>query len=321
MRTYSLAPTVDLEAQRLGLQSWEVINLIEASIQRRYMRQGRTVYVRVDPASESEPLHAIEAKEGLSGLVWIPVTDIRPPNPEALQREIEQYVRSKESAKRWWLAQCKILSIETDHYLVEMVGSDESALIGKTAVLPANRTSARNGLLEKGETVWAVIKAKSGAQFDGGEFWHAVQSDYVASRTDSIFLRMLLKKYWHLDVIADISSGAGLVVAPTGTEIGQVIGPNGSHIDKLKQLTGLSRIVVIRSVEGKRPDLRLSGAVRQIVNIDGVRVRPPKKDTEEWRLFVRAKDAKILIGTNGTNLRFIAFASGLRLQHFVREGM
>jgi transcription antitermination factor NusA-like protein len=130
---------------------------------------------------------------------------------------------------------------------------------------------------------------------------------------------MLVKKYWHLDVRADIYSGAGMVIVPEGHEIGPIIGPNGQHRAKLMQITGLARIVVIRSVSSKRQDLRLSAAVRQITGLEGVKVRPPKKDTQEWRLIVRSKEANVLIGSHGINLYFIKSAAGLSITHLIRD--
>lgn len=319
MQPVSLSHIVDLEAQRLGLQSWEVINLIEISIQRRYMRQGRIVHVSVNPESTTEPWEVIEARETLSGLVWMPVHDVRPPNADAFQREVEAYVRGKESNKRWWLAQCKILAVESDHYLVEIVECDEPDLVAKAAVLPANRAGGGSPQLEKEDVVWAVIKRKDTARFDGAEQWQGISADYVASRTDSIFLRMLIKRYWHIEVKADINSHSGIVVAPLDCEIGKIIGPEGQYIKQLKSMTGLKRIVVVRSVDGKRPDLKLTSAIRQIVEIEGVKVRAPARDSDEWRLIVKDKDARTLIGSNGTNLRFIAFATGLKIKHLVRD--
>lgn len=284
------------------------------------MRQGRTVHVSVDPNSNSAPWQVIEARDTLSGLVWVPVLDVRPPNADAFQREVEAYVRSKETNRRWWLAQCRILAVEPNHYLIEIAKcDDDTELLNKMAVLPVNRAGAGADSFEKDDLVWTVVKRKDTARYDGAEEWQNIPADYLASRTDSIFLRMLIKAYWHIDVKADINSNSGIVVAPMGCEIGTIIGPKGQYISQLKTLTGLKRIVVIRSVDDKRPDLKLSSAVRQITEIEGVKVRAPIKDSEEWRLVVKSKDAKTFIGANGTNLRFIAFATGLKFRHFVRD--
>lgn len=319
MQPISLSHLVDLEAQRLGLQAWEVINLIEVSIQRRYLRQGRTVHVSVDPGSATEPWQVIEARDTLSGLVWVPVLDVRPPTADAFQREVEAYVRSKDTNKRWWLAQCRVVAVTPDYYLVEVVKCDDNDLQQKIAVLPLNRAGATAQILEKDAAIWAVVKRKDTARFDGAEDWQDVSADFVASRTDSIFLRMLIKSYWHIDVKADINSNSGVVIAPVSCEIGSIIGPKGQYVSQLKTMTGLKRIVVIRSVDDKRPDLKLSSAIRQITQIEGVKVRAPVRDSDEWRVIVKEKDAKTLIGANGTNLRFIAFATGLKIRHFVRD--
>lgn len=286
------------------------------------MRSGRNVHITIDPNSADSPILALEAREGLSGLIWEPLkpTDVRPPNPDALQRDMEEYVKRKAGERTWSLARCTILSVEDDHFLVDLSEADAAGLNSQTAVLPKNRLASNARDLEKGKAVWAVATQKSRAQIDGSESWHQVNCSYVASRTDSIFLRFLIKKYWHLDVSADITNGAGLVILPTEANLGAVIGPNGRYIEQLKEISGLSRIVVARSVANKRPDLRLSSAIRQIVAIEGVRVRPPARDSEEWRLVVRTAQAPILIGSNGTNLRFISVLSGLKIKYVVRDG-
>lgn len=319
MQTFSLAHAVDVEAQRLGLNQWEVVNIIANSIERSYLREGRYVHVTVDTTSANEPVTGVEAKEAMGGTIWIPLTDIRPPNLAALKRDIEAYVQTKEQQRHWWLAECIVLTVEVDHYLVEVSSSEQQGLVGKAAVLPASRVSRKSAAITKGETVWVVLTTKRKEKVDGAEAWHNVDCDYVASRTDSIFLRMLIKQYWRIDATADIANGAGLVVAPKQYEIGAIIGPNGRHIELLKKLSGLTRIVVARDVENRRTDLRLTSAVRQITGLAGVKVRTPAKDTDTWRLIVSNKDAKILIGANGTNLRFISSLAGVKIQHFIRD--
>jgi hypothetical protein len=75
-------------------------------------------------------------RESLNGAVWVPVDNVRRPQADVLQREIEQYVKAKESTKAWWLSHCTIIAIEQDHYLVEFSrGEDQSSPV-ETAVLP-----------------------------------------------------------------------------------------------------------------------------------------------------------------------------------------
>lgn len=319
-RLISLNQIVELEAQRLGLAKWEVVSILETALEKRYLRQNRIVHIRINPDSNEEPLVGLECHETLSGVVWEQMADIRPPHADVLQREVEEYVKHKSAERNWWLVLSEIIETGDDYYLVEIAEADEPGLIGKHAVLPCNRLTKKSRTLSKGDHVWTALTQKSRARYDGAEAWMLVDTSYVASRTDSIFLKMLIKKYWHVPVECDITNDAGLVMLPQSSNLGSIIGPNGKFVEKLKEISGLNRIVITRSVEGKRPDLRLIHAIKQIVNIDGVQVRPPNANSEEWRLKVSTKDAPILIGAKGTNLRFISVLTGLRIKYFIRDG-
>jgi transcription antitermination factor NusA-like protein len=161
---------------------------------------------------------------------------------------------------------------------------------------------------------------KSRARYDGAAQWTTVDTEFMATRTDSIFLKMLVKKYWHLPVETDISNNAGLIMLPQDKNLGSIIGPKGKYVNDLKEICGLSRIVVVRRSERRRPDMRLISAVKQIVGLDSVQVRPPLAGAEEWRLKVSTREAPVLVGSGGTNLRFISVLTGLRIKLFVRDG-
>jgi transcription antitermination factor NusA-like protein len=64
-----------------------------------------------------------------------------------------------------------------------------------------------------------------------------------------------------------------MVIVPADGPAGNIIGPNGSYIGMLKNMTGLRRITVVRSVANHRPDHRIAAAVRQITGLQFVKIR------------------------------------------------
>ncbi|MFC4159590.1 hypothetical protein [Chitinimonas lacunae] len=289
--------------------SWNTaLKLLQDSVEKLYLQQGRRVRCVFDPDAEPS-LYGLEQRPGGE----VRLNDLLQPRLAWLRHRIEEYLDSEAERAGWPLAVVEVLARHEDHLLLKVLESEQFA-DGETAILPYSHLAAldREQVLQVGANFYALLRPRPLAVV-GKESWHTTQAPWLASRLDALFLKKLFYRMVPMDCRVDIAGGVGLIVIPTGADMGRCIGPKGEYAKTLRLQAGLKRIHFAREVPGRcsSPTHRVRFAISQISGHG--RFRCVDGENGVVRVFVPPANAAEIIGADGVNLRFTHFLSGQQI--------
>lgn len=187
---------------------------------------------------------------------------------------------------------------------------------GEIAVLPHSRlaTSDRRQWC-KGRTGYVVVARAPTEHRDGIDVWHSLNPKWLASRTDSIFLRRLVNHFFSLDPeMTELYSGIGMVVLNERANLGSFVGKGGENVKALEMVSGARQVVVVRKPGMYADRWRLKNAIQQLTPVKRFAIIPPAEGTAVWTIAVHPSVTKLLVGSEGCRLMFISRLAGLQVQ-------
>lgn len=318
----SFSHLADLEATRRGLKRAEFFDCVMRSIEENYRIRGRIVKISIDDTEGSSLVHGLELRPSAE---WVPLRRIDAPPAWLLQETVEQFMADREREQLRVLDRARAVAAFDDHVSVELLGEADAALKGQIAVLPRAHVAPRDAGWEVGGPArFVAVRRHFPEQVDGGEAWRGSAARWFASRTDAALPRLLVRYYFDLDVQATGFNGTCMLIVPTdGDEYAKLVGKQGSHITRLRDILGMERVFVAREPQAIEPFARLTCAVARVTGLkrrDYV-VRVP---ATAGQLAVVMADRKLmprLVGRGGQNLLFIRRLSGVAFMHAERTAV
>lgn len=233
------------------------------------------------------------------------------PTPEQFRALIERHV-AENAINKWYVAR---VTLETESLYGDywMVGIDAEGMPchDQEAVMPTSKMGRTGGKPVVGDILWAVVHPLRAERVPGAEPWTQTGAKWVASRTDSIFLRLLVKKYYDVHCRTEIVGDTGLVLLPPDADRKTYIGRNGATSNQMAELAGLRYIIWAHQID---PDLPIEKRIQKALwSICALRanIKPPAADGEPWTAEVPHAQLAKAVGPRGANAIFVYHAAGV----------
>lgn len=314
-----------------GIPRDEVLQILCSVIETAYLREGKIVQAHARFESDNSVTITAWRYYLLSDHAqnWRLLENVIQPDPADLTAAIDAYLTDSSAWSVDWMD-------------VEAVVDEEFYLLrhhnGKLAVLPyGKRGGAYQGFNSRnpkpgiysyrdpqdfqpaiGDTLLAAFRPIPKKEIhDGVESWRMSGSELLASRVDSIYLRLAAAKFLPastpelqhaLSVLrAEIYAGTGILIVPPNTPTQGLLGVGGSAIKQLRYLTGLRRLSLVYAPPAEYTTRRkVRFALRQV---SGVKARVSKNCVNDngflyWPIQVSQQDMAKAIGDAGCNAVF-----------------
>lgn len=253
---------------------------------------------------------------------WVPLPKVDAPPTWLLQETVEHFLADREKVQSRHLDRARAVKAYDDFVTVELLGETEPSLQGELAVLPRARMAPCDAGWESGAPPrFVVVRRHFPEQVDGGEVWRDSSARWLASRIDSHLPKMLIKHYFELDVDVVVFNGICMAIVPTvGDEYAQLVGKEGSHIKRLRDILGLDRVCVARMPASDEPFARLTSAVAGVTGLKRREfvVKMARTPSELPAVLTDRRLMPRLVGKGGANLLFIRRLSGVAFVHSER---
>jgi hypothetical protein len=312
METSSLAHLADLEAQRRGLGRSEFLECVARSIEESYRLRGRIVNVALDDAAGATALRGVELRAGAE---WVPLPRVHAPPAWLLEQAVERLVGERTSARGWRLERAHAVEARETHVIVELSGAFNDALRGRRAALPRAHAAPRDAGWEVGGPPRLVAVRPADAPTV------AVGTPWLASRTDPALMQLVVRHYFGVDVQAASFNGSVMLVVPTaGDTYAQLVGKEGAHAGRLRDVLGMERVFIAREPQSDEPFARLTCAVARVTGLGrrDYTVRMPRERGALPAVLAPRAAMPRLVGRGGQNLYFIRRLSGVAFRHVER---
>lgn len=318
----SFSHLADLEAGRRGLKRSEFLDCVVRSIEESYRIRGRIVKISLDDTEGTSLVHGLELRPSAE---WVPLRRIDAPPAWLLQETVEDFLADREKMQVRVLDRARAVAAFDDYVMVELHGESDEALKGQVAVLPRAHIAPRDAGWELGgPSRFVVVRRHFPEQVDGGETWRGTPAKWFASRTDAALPRLLVRHYFDIEVQATCFNGTCMLIVPTvGDEYAQLVGKEGSHITRLRDILGMDRVFVAREPQADEPFARLTCAVARVTGLkrrDYV-VKMPSGSGQLPVVMAERRLMPRLVGRGGQNLLFIRRLSGVAFMHGERASM
>ena len=313
MRLSHAVPVIEDAVFRMGLTNEEIAYLLETEVELRHLRRGPLVRAQVCLDGVSPSIRVCELPPPGRMNEEAPIRVPLQPSPQHFLQRVEAYQRTKIGKLGWEIALANCLSVEAGFSVVEL--TDHPLIEGEVAVLPHSRLAAtdRHGWTKGVAHYVAVCRAPSEHR-DGAPPWYALNPKWMATRADSIFLRLMICKFLQVNVRTEVYSGIGLVVLGEHGNLGEFVGRGGQNVRALQRISGCHQIVVAREPGDYPARYRLKYAIEQLTPVRRFRLIEPGSGHEVWTIVVHPDDTKRLVGKHGTRLMFAARLARLRVQ-------
>jgi hypothetical protein len=298
-----------------------VLWLLESLIERSYLARGVAVEARVRVKDHaSVPDIAVYRRRDSSGSApaMMRVAEPLRPTAEAFREVLEGYRRSRQPYSGWQLAVARAMQVEPDHTLLRFELSPGQQTY---AVLPKSRMCATDDSWPIRERRWVAVCSRAPPSWGVSDLLDRYPTYWIATRGDSLFLRLLAQYYLGDGLRAEIACGTGMLVLSSHADLHEAIGCRGTLARALAKLAGLHRLLVVRELIATKPERRLSSAVRQVTDLRSreFRLECPGDGASRWTITVSRAVAPRLIGRGGVHLQLIARLTGLPITWRSRE--
>lgn len=307
----SLNQLLDSLAEHRGLTREELVECVKEAIVETFRQKGRVVTVDVEDVTQEASIRIQEMLLGNAGSrpFYREVKLIPAVRPELLVKIIEERQLHKAANQTWLLSETRVIRVEDDHYLLELIGSVHlPSAEGKVAVLPTAQCNEgdRFGL---GDNVWVAFKPHVHTKIEGGfaESWRNVDAPYIATRSESNFLTLMAMQMLGDAVQGVIHTSRGLLIFPAGTDLKPLLAENCKHKNILQRLCGLARLVMARQSPSEKPDKKLIHAIGEVAELKyGLHYKIGAEDPNKLPcVYVAPEKAHIFFGKGGSNIFFI----------------
>jgi hypothetical protein len=312
METSRLAHVADLEAERRGLGRTEFLQCVARSIEESYRLRGRIVNVALDDVPGANALRGVELRAGAE---WVPLRRVHAPPAWLLEQAIERLIGERKSAHGWRLERARAIHAHESHVDIELAGEFDATLRGAGAVLPRAHAAPRDAGWEVGGPPRLVaVRPVDRSATAGSARW-------VASRTEPALMQLVVRHYFGVEVRAASFNGSAMLIVPTaGDAYAQLVGKEGAHADRLRDVLGMDRVFVAREPQSDEPFARLTCAVARVTGLKRreYTVRMPRERGVLPALIAERAAMPRLVGRGGQNLYFIRRLSGVAFRHLER---
>jgi hypothetical protein len=300
----------------------EFLDCVVRSIEETYLIRGRIVKISIDDTEGASLVHGLELRPSAD---WIQMRRIDAPPAWLLQETVEAFLADREKMQTRLLDRARALAAFDDHVTVELQGEADAALKGQIALLPRAHIAPRDAGWEIGGPArFVVVRRHFPEQVDGGETWRNSTVRWFASRMDPALPCLLVRYYFDLDVHAVVFNGTCMLIVPTaGDGYARLVGKEGSHITRLRDILGMERVFVAREPQAAEPFARLTCAVARVTGLkrrDYV-VKMPGAGGQLPVVVAERKFMPRLVGRGGQNLLFIRRLSGVAFMHAERTAV
>lgn len=274
-----------------GIDHLVLKQMLATAVERAYLKQGRIAYATVTQSQDNEENFDIQVyaiNSGKAYEVFVPLV----PSAEALVEMLESHLQQFRNQFAWWVCIGQVERADELGILLSL-NNPESPLHGEYATMEWNRLAEMDD----------PSSIRPGTQLLVAAYRPHGMNTPAATRVDSIFLRMVVRRYFDLDVRAEIAAGVGLIMLskPQFDKMATFIGPNGEMVKRLAAMVGLRRIIVIRQPTQKSMQKRIEATVKAITGVRKIRVLAPSADGEPWTVVTRPEHLGKLIGQKGAN--------------------
>lgn len=307
---FSLEQLLDSLAEQRGLSREELVDCIKEAIVESFRLRGKIVQVEVEDIQKQARISVVETVlTGGTRPHYREVNLIPPVAPDLLARIIEEHQQRKAANHIWSLAESKVVSVQDDHYLAELINPVDCVdAVGKVAVLPRRNCNEADNF-RVGENIWVAIKPHDSNPLEVGyaESWRNIDAPYLATRSESNFLTLMAIQMLGEVVQGVIHTSRGILIFPAGTDIQPLLADGSKHKNILQSLCGLSRLAIARRSPRQQVDKKLIHAINEVAGLKyGVDYKIGAEDpTQLPRVYVSHSMTKRLVGVGGHNLFFI----------------
>lgn len=304
-------PIIEDAVFRMGISNEEIAFLLETEVERTYLARGRRVRARVSLENDLAGIEVFEVPPVGSWGREVMIPNPIQPNPKLFLERVEKYKQSRVAQFGWELAMVKCISIADDFSIVEV--KEPAGMAEQLAVMPHNRLSSSDRASWKiGKTLYVAMCRANGEHRDGMEHWYHTDAEWMATRTDSIFLRRLVSQFFCVDaVMVHLYSGTGLIVLDEHADLGKFVGPGGENVKALETISGAKQIVVARALASSSDRWRLKKAIQQLTPVKHFQLLPPREEEKVWTILIHPDQVKRLVGVHGCRLMFISRLAGV----------
>lgn len=275
--------------REVGLDRQDFARLLESSIERAYLAKSRVAYACCDwDAADELQVQVFAINGNKSYDVHVPLV----PTAEELLGMLQNYYSSFQRFFQWWLCLGEVVKADPDESILLKLDNPETPLHQEYATMEWNRLADRDdpSTVRPGATLMVAVNRPRGLGLP------------AATRIDSIFLRLIIKRYFDINARTEIAAGVGLIALPRESDLGQFIGPGGDTVSKLTSLSGCRRIIVMREIRKSLPtEKRIEQAVKAVTGVKRARVYPPRDADDPWLVVVRPEHVMRVIGPKGAN--------------------
>jgi len=306
-------PAIDDAVFRLGLPHDEIAYLLEAEVEYCHLLRGQRVraHVSLDPYAPSLTVYRVPPLG--STAPEIPIHTPLQPTPQSFLARLEAYQRARAGQAGWEVALATCVRLEEGFSVVEL--ADHPQLAGDVAVLPhARLTASDRATWRKGVARYVAVCRAPLEHRDGSESWRVLEPRWLATRADSIFLRLLIARFMGVEEHTDLYGGIGMVVLSEHADLGGFVGQGGQHIHALQALSGARQIVVVREPGPHCAAYRLKSAITQLTAARPFRLISPGEGSDVWSIVVRPDTVKRLVGVGGCRLMFVSRLARVRVK-------
>jgi hypothetical protein len=298
--------------ERLGLRPAEFAWLLASEIEKLHLSRGELVHAHV----HLTPQPAVDVvRFGPHGQFTEPRPQRRVfyPDEQSFRDLVDAYAHSQTGRLGWEIVRATCTALHDDYSLVAL--DEHPAFSGETAVLPHPLLAARDaGHWGRGAVRYVAVFKPRVEHFPGAQAWRRTGARLVATRRNSIFLRLLVQRFLQRQVRGEIVGDLGMVVVGPHEAIADYVGERGANSRLLAELAGLAEVVVAREPASVKPDARLISAIRQLTQLKAFALVPPNPPDAAWRVRVDAAGARRFAARPGYRLTLVMRLSGVRFQ-------
>lgn len=323
--------TVDEYLKISGIQECVLFQILESSIEKTYQRKGMIVSCHIYREGDKFVTNAIKMFPDSDRIVnWEKLDFVIQPDSLLIREAVEQYLSG---ISKWNIDWMEVVEIIPDEFIFLRNKNNQ------TAVLPFSRLGGsyrgfdphqkRHGFVSfirpedfspgLSDTLLVAYRPIPKNEFhDGVESYLQSGADFLATRVDSIFLRLAAQKFLrattpqlqqtinHLQT--EIFSGTGIVLVPFGMNFDGLVGPGGEQMRILKFVTGLRKVTMVLLPDPSKPiRYQIGFLLRQLT---GVKAKIPKVPSTDrgvtyWPIPVTNQDLGRVLGDRCCNAAFL----------------
>lgn len=274
-----------------GITEQEAFSIVASVIENIYRNRNQIVQVNIDREGDDITVHAVQYLPFYDFHdQWRKLDTVYHPDATDISLAIDDYLTKHAGWKVDWFDVEEVVSdsfFTLRHHSGFRVVLPFSKTGGAyTGVLPENPGKGFHSYIDTsiylpaiGDTIFAAYHAITKSSFRGGEEkYYSLGVDYIASRVDSIFLRLSLHKLITLPssipqemsrkIRSEIYNGTGTIIVPTNLPTTGLIGPGGANFRLLRYVTGLRRLSMVYDPPSEYPPHRsIRFAIKQISGV------------------------------------------------------